>query len=184
LPRLHLILLISAAAVIALVLGYQSAPLIQSKFMQRAESHLPTVLASTQPPKPGPSVETATLQELRRMADNGDPAAQNALGLRYAIGEGVKADDHEAVAWFTRAAEQATVPAQSKLGSVYFRGRDIPQNFYQAYFWMALARANGDATSRVQAPLVAAHLTREQIASIELDADQWLQRHHSSTKPS
>jgi TPR repeat protein len=185
LPRTHLILLISAAAVIALVLGYQSAPLIQARLLERGQPHLQTVLASSQPPKAvnGPPVETATLDQLRDMALRGDAAAQNALGLRYVTGDGVRASEHEAVNWFTRAAEQGNVAAQSKLGSVYFRGRQIGQNFGQAYFWMALARANGDENSKVLAPLVAAHLTREQITSIEMDASHWLQQHRGSTKP-
>ena len=61
------------------------------------------------------------------MALRGDAAAQNALGLRYVTGDGVRASEHEAVNWFTRAAEQGNVAAQSKLGSVYFRGRQIGQ---------------------------------------------------------
>jgi TPR repeat protein len=190
LPRSLLILLISAAAAIAMAMGYYSAPLIQSKFSERGHSQLPTVLASSQAPKPvsfsdtGDSlVETATVEQLRRMAQKGDAAAENALGLRYATGDGVKPNEREAVRWFTKAAEQGNIGAQSKLGSVFFRGRDIPQNFNQAYFWMALARANGDENSKVLAPLVAAHLTREQVTSIELDANRWLQQHRPNLKP-
>jgi GAF domain/Sel1 repeat/PilZ domain len=189
LPRAHLILLLMAAAAIFLALGYQTAPLIESKLRQRGHSTLQTVLASTQPPKPanvssdGPSVETATLEQLRQMAEKGDPAAQNALGLRYATGDGLIVNERQAVYWFTRAAEQGNVPSQSKLGSVYFRGKDIPQNFSQAYFWMVLARASGDETSKALAPTVAGHLTQDQITSIEMDADRWLLQHRNSAKP-
>jgi len=189
LPQTHLILLIFAAAVIALVLGYYSAPLFQSSLRERGRDQLPTVLASSPELKPanyspaGPAVETATLGQLRQMALQGDSAAENALGLRYATGDGVTSNEREAVRWFTRAAEQGNTAAQSKLGSVFFRGRDIPQNFNQAYFWMALARANGDENSKVLAPLVAAHLTRDQITAIELDANRWLQQHNPGTKP-
>lgn len=189
LPQTHLMLLIFAAGVIAMVLGYSSGTLIESKLSERGRGQLPTVLASYQAPKPansfvgGPAVETATLEQLRQMALQGDAAAENALGLRFATGEGVKPNEHEAVRWFTKAAEQGNIAAQSKLGSVYFRGRDIPQNFNQAYFWMALARANGDENSKVLAPLVAAHLTREQVTAIELDANRWLQQHSPIAKP-
>jgi len=194
LPGTHLFLLIFAAGVIAMVLGYFSAPLIQSKLSEHGRGQLQTVLASSQAPKPsdrspgGPAVdtaivETATLNQLRQMALLGDPAAENALGLRYATGDGVRPNEREAVRWFTKAAEQGNITAQSKLGSVYFRGRDIPQNFNQAYFWMALARANGDENSKVLAPLVAAHLTRDQVTAIELDASRWLQQHGLRSKP-
>jgi putative methionine-R-sulfoxide reductase with GAF domain len=191
LPRAHLILLLMAAAAIFLALGYQSAPLIESKLRQRGPSSaLPTVLASSHAPKSGnaapdgPSVETASLEQLRQMAEKGDAAAQNALGLRYATGDGLIVNERQAVYWFTRSAEQGNVPAQSKLGSVYFRGKDIPQNFSQAYFWMVLARASGDETSKILAPTVAGHLTQDQITSIEIDADRWLLQHRNSAKPS
>jgi len=188
LPGSHLVLLVFAAIVIAMVLGYSSGTLIESKLSERGRGQLPTVLASYQPPKVanpsgGPVVETATLEQLRQMALQGDATAENALGLRFATGDGVKPNEHEAVRWFTKAAEQGNIAAQSKLGSVYFRGRDIPQNFNQAYFWMALARANGDDNSKALAPLVAARLTREQVTAIELDANRWLQQHSPRAKP-
>ncbi len=187
LPRSLLFILIAAGAAIFLVLGYISAPLIQKKIQARGSAHLQSVLASAPTAPANPSampltVETATLDQLTQMAEKGDPAAQNLLGLRYVSGEGVKQDEREAARWFTQAAEQGNVSAQSKLGSIYFRGRDIPQNLNQAYFWMVLARANGDENSKVLAPLVAARLTHAQVASIELDASRWLDQHNSAAK--
>jgi TPR repeat protein len=196
LPRAVLYTLICALATVAMALGYLSAPWIQGdlvpwvkgKLHARGSTHLQTVLASSPVSRAenspsGPTVETATLEQLRQMAAKGDAAAQNALGLRYATGDGVKPDEREAVNWFTRAANQGYIAAQSKLGSVYFRGRNIPQNLGQAYFWMVLARASGDENSKVLAPLVAARLTREQITSIELDASHWLQQRTANAKP-
>ncbi len=197
LPRSHLLLLVCIAAMIFMALGYISAPWLQSevipwvhnKWVQnkiRASGHaqLPTVLASSQSPKLDvPSVETANLDQLKQMAENGDPAAENALGLRYATGDGVKPDEREASSWFTRAADQGNLAAQSKLGAMYLSGRGVPQNYSQAYFWMALARAHGDETSKALAPLATRYLTREQVTSIELDANRWLQQHSAPAKP-
>ena len=196
LPRSHLIVLICSAATIALALGYRLAPWIQtevapwvqSKLHARGQNQLPTVLASSQPPKAestssAPTVETASLEQLRQMADKGDPAAQNALGLCYANGEGVALNESEAVRWFTKAAEQGFVPAQSKLGSFYFSGRGVPQDSSRAYFWMVVARMSGDDASKTLAPFVRARLTRSQVTSIELEADRWLQQHQASAKP-
>jgi TPR repeat protein len=144
------------------------------------------VLASTQPPKTisaDPAIETATFEQLKRIADKGDPAAENALGLRYATGEGVTLDEQEAVRWFTRAAEKGNVPAQSKLGSIYFSGRGVPQDPNRAYFWMMVARLSGDDASATLAPFVRAQLTRAQVAAIEQDASRWLQEHNPAAKP-
>ena len=199
LPRSQLIILICAAATIALLLGYYAAPVIASdvapwmkdKFRSHGNTQVTTVLASNHAPKTeapplsplSPSIETATFDQLRQMAEKGNPAAQNSLGLRYATGDGVKLNESEALRWFTKAAELGNVPAQSKLGSIYFSGRGVPQDSNRAYFWMVVARLSGDDASKALSPLVRARLTRAQVTSIELDADRWLQQHHPYEKP-
>ena len=197
LPRSHLIILGILAASISYALGYQLAPWIRSdaapwmqqKLHMRERTQIATVLASTQAPKsenatpPSTGVETATFDQLRQMAEKGDASAENALGLRYARGEGVKLDESEAVRWFTKAAEQGNVLSQSKLGSIYFSGRGVPQDSNRAYFWMVVARLSGDHTSKALAPLVRARLSRQQISSIELEADRWLQQRRTGKPP-
>jgi len=192
LPLSHLILLYFAAASIFLVLGDLLAPEIQAKLQERGHGHMQTVLASSKPPasehsspavSSAPAVETASFEQLRQMAENGNPAAENALGLRYATGDGVKLDEAQAVRWFTRAAEQGNVAAQSKLGAIYFGGRGVPQDLNRAYFWMLLARASGDATSKTLAPSVTARLTRSEANHIEQQADAWLQQNMANWKP-
>ncbi len=193
LPRSHLFLLTCAFAAVSLALGFVSAPWIQSdvapwiqqKLHNRHQPQLQTVLASARPPKsdPGPAIETATLLQLHQMAENGDAAAQNALGLRYATGDGVALNEQEAVRWFIKAAEQGNVAAQSKLGSIYYSGRGVPQDPNRAYFWMVVARISGDDASKTLAPFVRARLTRAQVASIEQDASRWIQEHSTGTKP-
>ncbi len=185
LPRSLLIILVCAAAAIMFSLGWGLAPWIQSKVHSREHGQLPTVLASTQSPKSetNPAIETATLEQLRQLAEKGDAVAQNALGLRYATGDGVKLNEAEAVLWFTKSAERGYVPAQSKLGSIYYSGRGVPSDPNRAYFWMVLARLSGDEASKTLSPMVRARLTRAQVTSIEFDADRWLQQHRSNAKP-
>jgi TPR repeat protein len=194
LPRSYFVLLTLAAAAISLTLGTFSAPWIQAsavpwieqKIRARGHAQLQTVLASTKAPTSTatPAIETASLQQLRQMADKGDPNAQNALGLHYATGDGVELNEHEAVRWFIKAAEQGNVLAQSKLGSIFYSGRGVPQDPNRAYFWMVVARLNGDDASKALAPFVRARLTRAQIAAIEQNASLWLQQHGTPTKPS
>jgi len=194
LPRSHLIILYCAAAAIFLALGWGSAPWLQAdalpwiakKVHAREHAQLQTVLASS--PKPersatDPLIETATLEQLRQMANTGNADAQNALGLRYAMGDGVKLSETEAVRWFSKAAELGNIPAQSKLGSIYFSGRGVPQDSSKAYFWMVIASASGDNASKTLAPFVRDRLSRAQVTSIELEADRWLQGHRSDPKP-
>jgi len=196
LPRSYLILLTVAAAAISLALGLTSAPWIQStaapwlvnKIRSRQHAQLQTVLASSKEPAPAPATknaafETATLDQLRQMAERGDAEAQNALGLRYAQGDGVKLNEREAFRWFSKAAQQGNVPAQSKLGAFYYSGRGTAQNTPEAYFWMVVASLSGDSASNAQLPIVRARLTRAQVVTIEQHASQWLQVNGPLAKP-
>jgi len=192
LPRSYLLLLTFAAGAISMALGFLTAPYIQStaapwamkKIRARGQAQLQTVLASTKAPSTRTAVEAASLEQLKQMADSGIPDAQNALGLRYAQGDGLKLDEHEAVRWFIKAAEQGNVAAQSKLGSFYYSGRGVAQDANRAYFWMVVARLNGDEASKAQTPFVRARLTRAQVAAIEQEASRWLQQHSTALKPS
>lgn len=185
LPRSYLLLLTLAAGAISMALGFLTAPFVQAtaapwilnKVRPRGREQMQTVLASTKAPARNSAVETASFEQLIQMANNGDGFAQNALGLRYAQGDGVKLDEREAVRWFIKAAEQGNVAAQSKLGAFYYSGRGVPSDANRAYFWMVVASLNGDEASNRQIPLVRTRLTRAQVASIEQNAGQWLQQH-------
>ncbi|MGD0759494.1 MAG: GAF domain-containing protein [Candidatus Sulfotelmatobacter sp.] len=211
LPQYHLIILLCYAGLIAGViagaLGFIMAPWIQSTVAPwvraKVQAHQPgqvqTVLASAPASRPDAntaavpvssaannssrSVDTSTLAQLRQLAEQGDPLAQNALGLRYAQGDGVKLNEEEAARWFTKAAEQGDVAAQSKLGSLYWVGRGVPASLHDAYFWTVLARAGGDKGSKELAKLIGDHMTRAQSEQIEQDANTWLQQHQASGKP-
>jgi len=197
LPRSHIMILMCAAATIALALGWGMAPWIQSeaapwmvsKLHSRGGSQLPTVLASSQVPRSetlrlsAVPMETTSLDQLLQVASKGDPVAENALALRYATGQGVKLSEAEAVRWFTKAAEQGYVPAQAKLGSLFYSGRGVPQDLNRAYFWMVVARSSGDEASNTLVPSVRARLTRSQATSIESNAVRWSQQHRANGKP-
>ncbi len=193
LPRSHLIILIMAAVAISAaifsMLGYSSAPWIQRKVEERGRSHLQTVFASTQAPRPEattpPAIETATIEQLRQMADKGNPAAENAVGLRYFVGDdsnGIAQDEKEAFRWFSSAAEHGSLPAQTKLGLLYWSGRGVPKDLNKAYFWMVVARTRGDETTRDVATGLASGMTRAQSAAIEEQAGFWL-RQQPAAKP-
>lgn len=193
LPLANLYLLIGTAATIFLVLGFLLAPWIQPwiqrKFQGRERGGEQTVLASSKAPadavKSDLAADSGNLDQLLTLARRGDPAAENAVGLLYAEGDEKQAvipDEAEAARWFTSAAEHGNVPAQSKLGSLYWSGRGVPQDSNRAYFWTVLARASGDEASKALAPFIAARLTLAQRAAIEQQAEQWLQQ-HESTKP-
>ena len=192
LPRFYLHLLFVTAAIIFLALGYVAEPWIQEKIQSRGGGEEHAVLASSKlPPEAAsstvvvPSANTTNLAQLREQANRGDSAAENALGLLYAAGDekqGIKRDESGAVRWFTKAAEHGSVPAQSKLGSLYWGGRGVAKDDNQAYFWTVLARTNGDSASQARAPFIATRLTLAQRKAIEQQAEQWLGQHQFAPK--
>jgi putative methionine-R-sulfoxide reductase with GAF domain len=127
--------------------------------------------------------DVSNLEGLRKLAEQGDPAAQFALGARYATGEEVKQDYAEAVRWFTLAAEQGHVNAQAMLGAYYGVGRGVPQDLNKAYFWSILAQAGGDEASKYRIPLLVSHMSRSQIIVAQQQANEWLKQHQSAAKP-
>jgi putative methionine-R-sulfoxide reductase with GAF domain len=182
LPRAHLVLLMATAATIFMALGFILAPWIQEKLIERDRTSEHTVLASSS--SPADVSDSANPKQLRSLADQGDPAAENALGLLYAQGDekhAVRRDETEAARWFTKAAEHNYVAAQSKLGALYWGGRGVPASLNQAYFWTVLARAGGDKGSKELANILASHMSRAQAATIEQQAEIWYQQHESPT---
>lgn len=131
------------------------------------------------------SSSVSDLDGMRQLAEQGDPAAQFALGAHYVTGEGVAQDYPEAVRWFSLAADHGHVIAQSTLGAYYGIGRGVSQDFSKAYFWSILAQAGGDEASKYRIPLLVSHLSRGQIIAIQQEANDWLKQHQlASSKPS
>ena len=131
-----------------------------------------------------PAATPAVASDLRALAEHGDPAAQFAMGARYATGEGVPQDYAEAVGWFTKAAEQGHVAAEATLGAYYWAGRGVPTDLSKAYFWSLLAEAGGDEASKSRVALLASRLNRGQIVAAQQQANDWIRQHQLTGKSS
>jgi len=137
------------------------------------------------PPQPSSANPAAgDLQTMRRLAEQGDPIAQFAIGARYATGEDILQDYAEAVRWFSKAAEQGHVPAQATLGAYYWAGRGVPVDLSKAYFWSLLAEAGGDEASKSRVALLASRLDRAQIVIAQHRANEWIRQHQLAGKSS
>ncbi len=80
---------------------------------------------------------------MRPLAEQGDTAAQNNLGLMYSNGQGVPQDYAEAMKWYRIAAEQGDATGQSNLGFMYAKGQGVPQDYVKALKWYRLAAQQG-----------------------------------------
>ena len=81
--------------------------------------------------------------ELRQLAESGDKEGQFQLGLRMAIGEGVKKNPAEGAKWLEKAAGQGHLKAMHVLGALYEEGAGVPKNEATAAKWYQKA-ADGD----------------------------------------
>ena len=87
------------------------------------------------------STDIATL---RALAEQGNPFAQNNLGVCYANGQGVEQSWEEAVKWYRKSAEQGDETAQTNLGRRYANGQGVEQSWEEAAKWFRKAADQGD----------------------------------------
>ena len=88
------------------------------------------------------------LKEWKPLAEEGNAAAQNNLGLMYHNGWGVPQDDKEAVFWYRLAVEQGYAIAHYNLGLMYEKGKGVPQDDKEAAQLYRLAAEQGDVDAQ------------------------------------
>jgi len=79
-------------------------------------------------------------QEFELLAATGDVTAQKTLAHMYAIGQGVKEDDAQAIAWWTKAAQSGRAEAQWESASEYHSGSRIQRDYTKAIAWYLLRK--------------------------------------------
>src|SRR5262245_36221576 len=84
---------------------------------------------------------------LKKLADEGNPKAQNELGTHFHYGWATRQNDVEAAKWWRLSAEQGYANAQDALGFAYYRGQGVPQNYAEAVKWLERAADQGIANS-------------------------------------
>ena len=88
------------------------------------------------------------LAEFRKLAEQGVPLAQFALGQMHAEGAGVSRDFGEATEWYTLAARGGLAQAQYNLGVAHYTGIGVRRDYLQAARWYEKAARQGDARAQ------------------------------------
>jgi hypothetical protein len=188
-----------AIVVVTVALGYLIGPVIEKRWADSPQASQREVVNSAQAASEGsgPGADNRStakgsfngqrgqpksLDDLRKLADHGDPEAQWQIGVRYHDGEDVPQSDAQAVWWFQRAAEQGNVAAQGALGAYYWRGRGVPQDLSKAYFWSAIAMAQGDEISKGRVEGLSSQMTRSQVSTARQQAEEWIHTHTQRAK--
>jgi putative methionine-R-sulfoxide reductase with GAF domain len=168
-------ILLLAAVVCVTAVVWVAAPWIQE--LGSSTSPFPSLPAAQADSSPDTYV-SLKFPDVKKLALSGEIGAEYALGMRYANGDGVKEDYHEARQWFLKAAEAGHVRGQAKVAACYWAGKGGAQDYSKAYFWALLAQAGGDETSRAIVMSSAAHLSSSQTAAEQKQAELWLHSHH------
>ncbi len=124
-----------------------------------------------------PAIDPALLAK----ANAGDPAAQVQLGdISRAAGDAVQHDlqqsaeyYRQAVAWYRKAAEQASIPGEMHLAALYRDGgKGFPRDLEQAAAWYRKAAEQGDVTA--QATLGVLYSIGQGVPHDDVEAYFWL----------
>jgi TPR repeat protein len=145
---------ILALAIVALLLGH-AAPVAASTFEDGLAAY-----------HRGDYAEA--LQLWRSLAEQGNSAAQTALGRIYDEGVGVPQDYVEAARFYRMAAERGHSFGQNNLGVMYMKGEGVPQDYIQAMKWTRKAVAQGNELARWNLDLLLADNAGLQQASPEV----------------
>ena len=97
---------------------------------------------------PGESCSEA--KALYARAQQGDPVAEFAFGLRLMMGDGVMPDETAAMQWFEKAAKQGNVPAQLALGAFLTRPDSDEKSVQAGLSWLETAAKGGDWMASLQ----------------------------------
>ena len=117
------------------------------------------------------------LEQVRELAEHGDPIAELKLGAAYAAGQDNVQNYSEAVKWLTRSADQGNVTAAAALGAFYWAGRGVTPGYVDAYMWSAIAEAQGDEASRYRTTILRSRMSPVELDEARRRAAAWLRTH-------
>ena len=98
----------------------------------------------------------------RKLAEEGRPEAQAALGMMHILASGIDKDEQEGRFWVSQAARQGYAPAQRQLADLYLGGIGLDKDPIEAAAWYQLAAAQGDAQARNHAEGLMSQLGEEE----------------------
>lgn len=117
------------------------APLVsENSPLIAARAGNPQIMATMQAT---PTRTRSTDELLLELAQNGQPAAQAELALRYLEGRHVARNPELAFDWFRKAADQNYIPAQYRLGTLFEKAIGTSEDMRAAALWYGRAAEGG-----------------------------------------
>jgi len=85
------------------------------------------------------------LNAWRPLAAQGNPTAQNNMGIMYLDGKGVPQSTTEAVRYLSLSAAAGSSLGQNNLGGLYRDGKGVPRDFGKAAQWFSASASQGNS---------------------------------------
>jgi len=85
------------------------------------------------------------LASWRPMAIQGNPVAQNNLGIMYLDGKGVPQKKSESVRYLSLSAAAGSLLGQNNLGGLYRDGKGLPRDYGKAAQWFSASAVQGNS---------------------------------------
>ncbi|MDR3527982.1 MAG: tetratricopeptide repeat protein [Rhizomicrobium sp.] len=108
------------------------------------------------------------------LAAKGNAKAENALGLIYHDGKGVKRNYPEALKWYRMASAKGLSAAQFNLANMFYAGEGTTRDYSEAAKWFRAAAAQGNADA--QNNLGAMHATGLGVTTDYSTAAMWYRK--------
>lgn len=172
--RRKVFLILTAIASITLIIWTLAPSIAKLGSSTASFASLPAAEADSSPD----AYVSVGLEDVKKLATNGNVGAEYSLGMRYANGNGTRQDYREAMRWFLRAADAGSVRAQARVATWFWAGRGTQQDNSKAYYWALLAQAGGDETGHAIVMQTAPTLSPARITAEQRAAEDWLHNHH------
>lgn len=120
------------------------------------------------------------IESYLKAAEQNHAMAQFNLGVMYANGQGVGADERQARVWFARAAQQQDPGGEYFMGVSHYRAsfggtvQEACESRIEAHKWFSLAAAFGYRNSDVMRDTMALGMSREALAESVLRMDRFI----------
>ena len=122
------------------------------------------------------------VSDVRKLAEQGDPEAQFALGTLYRDGQGVEKDLKQTIKWWEEAAELGYVDAQFALGNIYSGGYGVTRDYVLSYMWFDITATQTESPwlppiARSNRDALVTRMTDEEVSKAKRLAAEWIAKH-------
>lgn len=123
------------------------------------------------------------VDQIKKSASDGSPAAQKELGDLLAEGRCAPRDPGAAAIWYRRSAGQNHHSAQFALGIMLAEGDGVPKNPVEGYMWIRLSAPPSDKHTREILEKLAKPMSRADVEKAERNAVLWMRSHLENAAP-